>query len=169
LPFSLQYIGADSNNISELDRATIDGILITIGYCAVMLANPASFVRTLDLSEAIYTGGTGEGAFFNNSLQTIITTITNAGWTINLPFGGAVAAPYIAVGTFPLYTDINGTYYSQQNGFLYYTQFTAWPAVTSIDDMTLIESISTFPLNSFFDPAYFTKGSDESYYYYTPA
>ena len=166
-PFSLTYIGPSAANISPLDRSVIDSILYTLNNCNVMLSYPASFTRTLDLSTATYSGGSGEGSFFNETLQGVITNIINAGWTIDWPFDGAVSSPYVAVNTFPDLSNINGTYYSQSNGFLY----TSPSPQDSTDDMTVVESIATFPLATGFGDGeiYFTYGSDESYYYYIPA
>jgi hypothetical protein len=164
LPFSLNSIITASGNTA--DRETIDAILQTIGNCTTILEYPAGFTRILDLAYANFDNG---GAFFPEPIQTIIETMLATGWTIDWPFGGAVAAPYIAVGTFPTGTLIDGTYYSQQGGFLYSIYESGWEAVTTVDDMTNIEGILTFPLNTSLYPAYFTKGSDESYYYYTPA
>jgi hypothetical protein len=130
-----------------------------------MLANPASFTRTLDLSAASYDGGTGDGAFFNDGLQAVILAILNAGWTINLPFGGAVDSPYVAVATFPDLSNINGTYYAQSGDSLY----SSISPESSTADMSNLGSIASFPLTTVDGDNYFTYGPDESYYYYSPA
>ena len=162
LPFSLKFIITELGN--PADKITIDAILQTIGNCTTMLEYPASFERILDLALANFDNG---GCFFSEPIQTIIETMLATGWAIDWPFDGAVSSPYVAVNTFPALSNINGTYYSQSNGFLY----TSPSPQDSTDDMTVVESIATFPLATGFGDGeiYFTYGSDESYYYYIPA
>ena len=143
----------------------MDHIIYTLNNCNTILANPASFTRTLDFSTFTYLFETTDNCFFDENLQGALTNIVNAGWSVSWPYGGIPTIPFELVATWPSINFITPSYYTQDNGTLY----SAIEPFGNLNSYTVVEDINIFPITTILSSLHLTKDSNNSYYYYTPA